>query len=72
MASHPRRNVKACIDCGTPGTPGDGLSMRGLCLDCATSRHAKSFQEMAAKKGPAWDEWKRSMASAISRELADS
>lgn len=61
MAAHARKAYKECIDCGAPGTPGHGLSFRGLCVECSITRQAEANRQMALKEGPAFEQWQRSM-----------
>lgn len=71
MASHARLRVTACIDCGKAGTPGNGLSYRGLCEDCAIERHAAQVRQMAEKRGPAFEAWQESMLDCARKILQE-
>lgn len=62
---------KACKDCGVAGTPGDGLSNRGLCIDCALRRHAAAARQMAEKRGPQFEQWQQSMIDLAAQFMRD-
>jgi hypothetical protein len=61
MASHSRGRFTHCIDCGEPPTSSAPLSKRGLHEACARERMMKSAAQMAAKEGPYYEQWRRSV-----------
>lgn len=69
MPSNPARRFTECVDCHVPGTPGHGLSYRGLCVDCSVERLTVSITAMAEKRGPHFERWQASMVEFARRFL---
>jgi len=43
------------------------ISFRALCLDCAIKRGSMPAEQLTAREGPVYEQWKRSMKEAADR-----
>jgi hypothetical protein len=68
MEYPPRFKPLRCIDCGKTGLY---LSKKGLCEPCGIKRNQQAIKDMRNKTGVAYENWKKSMALFLVRELKD-
>lgn len=59
-----------CRQCNRPREEAGELSARALCVDCAAVNMARAAKELQAGRGPAYEQWVRSMLDTAQRAAA--